>query len=361
MNRTLALLTALLLHSAQAQGPAYGPADFDRLLETAAVLVTGTPGKEPLPDPEAPMRHFIRTAKCLKAPSALAGPPPAQWTLATDSNTLFWVTSELQVPPGHVSLWMLTSATEQAAGPAWKIIMHYAVNASTLLAVEQMLTPPSAPGPSGGEWGVVKNTDSRCYSLEGTFLTRVPPGTLMEIRETRETPTGEMAIGDLHLDGKKVPDRIIKAHDMNIQQGSLAQADPAYRDLHIRQARLTGAIQEEEARLYLEARAKNPHTAEFERVRAEFEAFWAQVRELEAARNTATGKDRMKQVDTLRKMKGQDITLGLQYEKTVKQYNAWNRQNLEKTITSPELTRLTRELARVHAELAALTGGQEGT
>ena len=68
---------------------------------------------------------------------------------------------------------------------------------------------------------------------------------------------------------------------------------------------------------------RNPLAKQYSVVKTKHKAYWTKVMDLQKKRDTTTGNEQLKYYDKLRRMKGEDITIGLELEKISKKYEEW--------------------------------------
>lgn len=135
-----------------------------------------------------------------------------------------------------------------------------------------------------------------------------------------------------------------------------ARATEQRNNLLARQAELTAEIDRIKRKLSATPRAQNPYAQEYASAKAAHSRYWKKVRELQKKRDSAADADHVRYSDELRKMKGEDIRLGLALEAAKKQYVAWNADHT-KISSNVELHALESELENIKRQLHAIETG----
>jgi hypothetical protein len=212
--------------------------------------------------------------------------------------------------------------------------------------------PSPTPAPNGAPgWGVVLEPDTACYDRHGKFQRRLPAGTLLDILKIADTAAGEFAVCTVHLDGRAVPNVVIRTTDLDLQPGTRADTHPLNIQMHVRRARLRGQIAELEQQLTTVGRSRNPHAGQFEALVEQYRALQEKAAELTRTRDEAVGAERMKAADDLRAMKQESSLLKQRYDEIKRRHTEWQESYVHSVDGIREKKALEAEIARKQEEL----------
>lgn len=204
---------------------------------------------------------------------------------------------------------------------------------------------PAGGLPSGNIWAVVTKNEARAYSRNGKFLGRLENATAFDVVKTENTASGKMVIGlDPAGSGNEF---VIRAEDVELAPGSLADITSSERRLRIQKARLLGEIDRLTDPQALAA--QNPHTEEFRAARAAYRAYGVQVKALTDKRDQSTGHERHQAMEELRKLQVQGVTLSQEYEAAKRKFESW--QPAGQRQTDEQVDALRREVASLDQRL----------
>jgi len=213
---------------------------------------------------------------------------------------------------------------------------------------------PKPPKAQPGHWAVVRTVDARAYNRAGKYLRAIPPGTLVDVLDIRDTRVGQLIVCKVLYQGAEVNDVVLMAKDLELRPGALASANPKEKDLRVLQAQVLGQIRDRESDLLEAASKNNPYYAEYKRIQEEYLTFARKAEELTKQRDAATGADKMRIADELRAMKGDDIRLGQTYKAAKQKYQDWKKQNASRAsagTSDPQMAALRAKLAEIENEL----------
>jgi len=202
---------------------------------------------------------------------------------------------------------------------------------------------------SAGQWAVVKCARVPVYSEAGKFLHRIDPGTLVDVSEIRQAKTGELAVCRTVNQANRV---LIFTRELDLQPGALQEAEREEVQLLVDRAKAAARIQTLREEASRGVRRDNPYAAQYETAQQRYQDFWNRARELQEGRDNSSGAARMKVIDELRRMKGEDVRVGKAYETAKRNYEEWNAQHPQSTPPStPEIRALENRLAGLNAAI----------
>jgi tetratricopeptide (TPR) repeat protein len=202
-------------------------------------------------------------------------------------------------------------------------------------------------------WAVVKRPEIRAYDMKGMSVASFKSGSIVEISEIRKAADGELAVCRVVDPPFATSPVYMRVVDLNVVNGIYASVSEEEKTLRIRESTLMADIMRLTASLAESHDKDNPHAAEYQRARARYDAFWKKVNELSAKRDNSTGGERMRAIEELREMKGEDITVGKALEAAKKKCDEWTKSHPAQE-TSPAIESIKADLANVRQQLAAL-------
>ena len=223
-----------------------------------------------------------------------------------------------------------------------------------------MDSPVSEPVVREIGWAVVKSSDSRLYSHKGVFLGRLDPGSCVEVSSLETTQLGRVAVCS-PVDGKHQGDVcVVFVADLLLRRGKFADRSSEEYDTVRRMAGIMADLERISLNREKIVASHNPHAAEYTRVKAEYTAFWREVKSLQSRRDNTTGAERIRCADELRRMKGEDLTLGRRFEKCSTKYEEWQSANLKNPEYLPDTEAMSAELVKLTRHLTEIDEAGEG-
>ncbi|MDD4871648.1 MAG: hypothetical protein PHR77_13910 [Kiritimatiellae bacterium] len=207
---------------------------------------------------------------------------------------------------------------------------------------------------NGMRWGVVRSPNASTYDISGKFLKTLAPGTLLEISNLIKTTREEFVLCSVAV-GNASPAAtfLMRGHDLTVQIGELSKVSGEQQKLIRREAELAAGIVTLKAKLASSVviDSQNPFAADYKSAKQAHEEYWEKVRELQKKRDSVSNSDdKMRYSDELRKLKGEDIRLGLAVDLAKKKYDEAGR-NASSTVKSPELDAMESEIASIREKL----------
>lgn len=201
-------------------------------------------------------------------------------------------------------------------------------------------------------WGiVVSNTNVPVISSSGEFLQLLPPGSTVDVISSSATTNG-MLMCKVNIAGETT-NVLLPASAVYTRQGSISAVTEEHKFLITKIATLTTQINELKQQLdgAQDVRHLNPYAAEYESVKRSYEEFWRKVKELTAKRDSSIAGERMRYVEQLQRMKGQDIILAQKYKTAKEKYEQWNVTHDKITPAKRKLEQLEKQLAQYQERL----------
>lgn len=222
--------------------------------------------------------------------------------------------------------------------------------------------PSPSPAPSAGpsyDWGVLGETVSS-YSASGEPSGRLPGGTVVERVSVHDSSRGRIVrcrvLRDQQWkDGFFVPEPAIVQF-----QGPFVEAPGADRNQVIRYFTLKAKIDDRRAELQEQAIRANPHFPAYQAAAKAMTEFQAKTKQLIAQRDTATGLERGRLDDTLRRLKGEEATILHQFRLAEGPYKKWRATHDDGSVASAGdelLNRWESELSSLKPTVSGMVGG----
>mgnify|MGYP001583134853 CR=1 FL=1 len=221
-----------------------------------------------------------------------------------------------------------------------------------------VVTHTPKPAASNRKWGVVRNLSTKAYNRSGKFLRNLESGMLVDITDIKDTSAGELAVCKVLYQGQEIPDIVIKTSDLDIQRGTLSEANPKEKDLRVQYVQMLRDISSREKELLEADKSKNPHYAQFKAAEVAYQDLKQRTDELIRKRDTAEGSDRMEVYDKLRMMKSESIPVKQAYEEAKQKYNGWIATQARQQVAANDekLASLKAKLRGIEDDLRAFPG-----
>jgi hypothetical protein len=212
-------------------------------------------------------------------------------------------------------------------------------------------TPPEQPA-SEGSWAIVAAHDATLYDVAGKNRGQVKVGSLAIVKRRAKSGTREMLV----CQGKDSKTPFILARDeVLILPGQPDTASPEHRSLLNTLATLTADRKEREKDVRNGVRKDNPHAVQFAAAKRRYVQYWKKVKRLQSERESAKGDTRIAVAEELRKLKGQDVKIGQDYESAKQRYEAWSAAHpAPAKARDAELERLDKAIASLREKIDAL-------
>ncbi len=207
-------------------------------------------------------------------------------------------------------------------------------------------------------WGVVKRKNTPSFNSSGKFLRSLQPGTVVDIVESKKTKSGIIKVCNMVYNGKSITNILIQSVNLQLKSGSFKNTSKDDRAKMSRMGKIIFQLAQLKKIEREETLKRNPLAKQYSAVKTKHRAYWAKVMDLQKERDRTTGNEQLKHYDELRRMKGMDITIGLELEKISKKYEAWNSRNPPPP--SPKAMELNKELAVVAEQLRKATIKDDG-
>lgn len=227
------------------------------------------------------------------------------------------------------------------------------VTTTTAIPVQAVVTNDNAVSQKNGKWAVVKRSETRAYDMKGAAAASVKAGTVIDVSEIKKAADGELAVCRIVEPPFATAPLYMRVVDLILIDGAYATVDPNEKALRIREATLTADITRLTASLTESHERGNPHLAEYERARTRYDNFWAKVKELSKKRDDSTGGERMRAIEQLRAMKGEDVVVAKALESVKKKYEEWFKAHPPPE-TSPAIEAIKSDLANVRQQISSL-------
>ncbi len=185
---------------------------------------------------------------------------------------------------------------------------------------------PAAPGMRTGKWGVT-TTQTTSYEPDGTRIGRLQGGTLVEVQGATKSSRGSMTICR-YLQGEAWQGPVlISENHLAFFNGSVADL-PSESLASLRGYFETkGLIDARTAELTRQQVDANPYTVPYRQSYEELTALQARAKALTTERDSATGSERMRSIEDLRRMKDEQARLRQTFDRAQAQYRNWKEQH----------------------------------
>jgi hypothetical protein len=223
------------------------------------------------------------------------------------------------------------------------------------------VTDPSSVAPSTDdtvEWGTTIASAASIYDATGKRLGQVPAGTLLEVKQHKESSAGDLLVCTLIVGGKRRPQAVIvRNRDVIVNRGNLAAASERERALRVQYARILAGIATRKQQLKDGAAGSNPQKQQYVDAAREYKQFAERANRLREEYNTSSGPRRMEVADELRRLKHDEVKIVSAYKAAKQQHEEW-KQNHKTTAPAtdqdPTIQRLRQQKAATEDELAKL-------
>lgn len=210
---------------------------------------------------------------------------------------------------------------------------------------------PQAPG-GIILWGVA-TIDCPVFKKDGKRLPgKVPGGSLVEATKTTRTSKGEeMALCSIWTGSKWGGEYLVPTADLALYEGTREGFLDAEVSSLMKYFSLNAELRNRKRELEDEAVNANPHSAKVRELDRENKAFAARVRELTKIRDEATGSERSKAADELRRLETVATKNNKELARQVALYKEWKAKHPVKAKDPAEDARC-REISAAMASLA---------
>ncbi|NQT92378.1 MAG: hypothetical protein HQ559_06425 [Lentisphaerae bacterium] len=287
----------------------------------------------------------------------------AEWATRGDGNRIQALARQLDGTKvsAHLEAAFARQLNPPAVPAARQVSVAPPAGSSPSAPVDRPTSPrPSAPAQvTVSSWGVVRAGRSGVYDRNGKLVAKARAGTILDIREKKKTKAGLLLVCRI-LDAKadSTRDYVLRARDVEIREGSYADASEQEKSLTIEAAELEAEIAVSARSASAAVSADNPHRGPYLAAKKEYDKFWDRVKELERQRDTTTGDNRVAALDELRSLKGEDVLLGRKFEAAKRPYDKWNQaQPRPGNPDNGEIKALRSRLAKVRKKLTAVGTG----
>lgn len=235
------------------------------------------------------------------------------------------------------------STAEQATRPA--IALH---------------TPPQTEPPKpaynpDAMWGAVSTADAPLYNSKGRKIRDIPAGSLVDVQETRHTPSGEVVICSVRSRHGSFNDVILRRADVELYAGyTIATTSKEQRLLASKKGEILAAIKSRQAALEKAASNSNPHQGDYRNVLRQYKAIIDESKLLKEQYEKATGSKRMELGNRLRTLKNDQFVLMPKYRDLKQKKEDWERRNqanTQSTANDPQLRQLNQQLEQIDQQL----------
>jgi len=196
--------------------------------------------------------------------------------------------------------------------------------------------------------------EASVYGMDKKRLGRVPAGTPFKVIRHVADENEEVVICTVMLDGKRLPEAIIRKRNAALHDGALGDTTEAERSLRVRHAKLLAGITMREKQLRDDS---NPHRAEYVAASREYKQFAVRNNTLIKEYDSSEGARRMELADELRKLKLGRAAITKRYERAKQRYAEWKEKNPASSPdyeSDPKIKRLRQEVAGVEQKLSTL-------
>jgi len=229
---------------------------------------------------------------------------------------------------------------------------------ATSTAITAKTSPPSAPQPAydpDAMWGSVRVADAPLYDRNGRKIREIPAGSLVDVKETRNTASGSVLIGSVHSRSGRFADVILKRNDVELYTGyPLTATSREKRQLASRRGEILAAISSRRETLEQAASNRNPHQAEYREILRQYKAIIDKSKTLKADYEKATGNKRMELANELRTLKNEQFSLMPKYQEIKRKKEDWDRANpgsRQDMANDPQIRQLNRQLEQIDQQL----------
>ena len=206
------------------------------------------------------------------------------------------------------------------------------------------------PEISAALWGIVKKPSLKAYRTAGPALGGILAGTPVDISKTILVTDESYAVCAFEHRGQTYSNMLIKTKELKMLPGSLKEMDPERVKLLGRKMDLELKIAEAKLRTGKVEPGENPYEQEYSEVKEEHDSYWKKVNDLKDKAAKSSSADRIKHLDALRELKGQDIEISRKMSAIKKKYENWNAENDPSSPLS-KTGGLQAELDRINAKL----------
>lgn len=221
--------------------------------------------------------------------------------------------------------------------------------------------PAPAPQPIGPvfDWGILVET-TNVYNAAGTPTGKLPGGTVVERVSVHESSRGSMVRcrvlhNQLWREGIFVPELALAMF-----QGSYVNASPRDRDRIVRYFTLRSMVADRRDELRESSIRANPHFTAYQAAAKALTEFQAKAKELVAQRDAATGMERSRLEDTLRRLKSDESAILHSFRKAEEPYKRWRASNDDGSVaiaSDAQINAWENELAALEPDVRGMVRG----
>jgi len=207
----------------------------------------------------------------------------------------------------------------------------------------------------GMRWAAVRTPNAPSYDISGKFLKAIPAGHILDVANIIKTSREELALCSM-TSGNPAPAAsfLMRVSDLSVYFGNVRKLGESEHRLFRREAELTLGISALRKKLASTAiDSQNPHAAEYREAKQAYDAYWAKVRDLQKKRDSATADNKITFSEELRKLKGEDIRVGMALDSAKKKYDQ-SANNVTTGVKSPELDSMESELSDVRDRIKSI-------
>lgn len=296
-------------------------------------------------DPENPIGLSLRDYAAERLPSAPPESAPAPAHIPAPAPVPVPAPPAKPSPLKTIGELILKAEWDQALAACDAALKDGTADRPSLLRLKKVATT------RGLKWGAVRTQKAPAFDTTGNPIATLAPGTLVEILRTVQRPKSpEMAFCSLKGETRLPEEFVMRAYDLVIVPGRLADAPEPARQLRKKEGELLAAVTEAKRKKQEAVNPNNPHSAEYQAAKTAYDAFWKKVAQLTKLRDSTSGDSQVRYSDELQKMKGQDIRLGLALEEAKKKHNQWEAEH---PTSSSHIQALESELTSLRVKIAA--------
>lgn len=197
-------------------------------------------------------------------------------------------------------------------------------------------------------WGVVQQPTAKIYDLSGKFVRRIEAGACVEFVRTVRGKDGREFARARIMPNRSGQEILVALETLDLVDGPFAEASRTEQSLRMRRARLLGKIAENDRARERQLNPANPYARKYETASQEYMSFWRKVEELKKAAN---GPGRVRALDELRLMKGQDIRVGQAYKAAKTDYESWEQNHPRSPAADEQMAAIQKQLAEIDRQL----------
>jgi len=201
------------------------------------------------------------------------------------------------------------------------------------------------------QWAVILTPQAKAYDKAGKYLRRLPAGTVLDLSGTLKSGAEELTVGHVFPSAPDAAPVVVRSRDLDLHRGSVKRVSDRERALSIHRAELLAKLQNVQSSSSGQLRRENPYVDDLRKTRKAYKDYWNKVNDIKAKWDTSQGEDHIAYGEELRKLKGQDIRIGMAYEQAQENYDEWNTLHPPTSRDNARAAALQAELARVKEQL----------